>query len=517
MTDDFLVDHSTSFEYGPDPAPSNTRQDTYISYTPESVLRYRARDIQEIIDDTSKLVSMIRHHLIYQVPRLNVLEQYYLSNNPMILHGQRRKELEKSDHRVRHAFAGIISDFINSYVLGNAVKVSDADAIDTDDESEFLEVINEFNKTNDINAHNLEIGKDQNNMGRAFELLQRTEEDQDRIYRLDPREVFMIHDQTVRSRVIGACRYIPVNVYEGQTVKYAVELYTTESVIRYQPADVTTVKKLSIVPHDPTAPNPEPHAFSGVPIIEYRSDRFRMAVFEKQLSQIDAYDAAQSDTANYMTDFNDAILVIEGRIQNADDPKLIKAMKDANIMILIPEENYEGRSGAVKASYLTKSYDVQGVEAYKDRIRSDIFQLSSVPDLQDSAFSGTQTGVALEYKMFGLQQKRFDKQLFLAKGFRVRYKLLENLQRAVGKYTGEPVSLDFGFTPNLPKALIEEMKSFIEAGGELSQQTKLKLVSFVPDVRQEQENIENERGPVPYSDMEKSLIAGLTGVAKGDA
>ena len=516
MTDDFLVDHSTSFEYGPDPAPSNTRQDTYISYTPESVLRYRARDIQEIIDDTSKLVSMIRHHLIYQVPRLNVLEQYYLSNNPMILHGQRRKELEKSDHRVRHAFAGIIGDFINSYVLGNPVKVSDIEATEDREPSEFIEIVDNFNKANDINAHNLEIGKDQNNLGRAFELIQRTGEDQDRLYRLEPKEVFMIYDQTVRSRVIGACRYYPVNVYEGQTVKYAVELYTTENVIRYQPEDVLTVERLSLEPHLPTEPNPEPHRFSGVPIIEYRSDRFRMAVFEKQLSQIDIYDSAQSDTANYMTDFNDAILVIEGRIQNADNPALMTAMKDANIMILTPAEDFDGRTGAVKASYLTKSYDVAGVEAYKDRIQSDIFQLSSVPNLADSAFAGTQTGVALEYKMFGLQQKRFDKQLFLAKGFRVRYKLLENLNRAVGKYTGEPVLLDFRFTPNLPKALLEELKNFVDAGGEVSQQTKLKLLSFVDDVKLEQETLELERGVMPYSDLEMKLLNGLDKVAEGE-
>ena len=53
-----------------------------------------------------------------------------------------------------------------------------------------------------------------------------------------------------------------------------------------------------------------------------------MSVFEKQLPLIDIYDAAQSDTANYMTDFNDAILAIEGRMQNADNPEYIRKMKE---------------------------------------------------------------------------------------------------------------------------------------------------------------------------------------------
>lgn len=484
MTDDFLVDHSTSFEYGPDPASYTKRQDTYISYTADSVMRYRVDDIEQVLNDTNLLVMMTRHHLQYQVPRLNILEEYYLGNNTMIIQGQRRKETDKSDHRVRHAFAGIISDFINSYVLGNPVKVTDL--FPGEEPSPFIEVVNNFNQANDINAHNLEIGKDQNNMGRAFELLQRTEADLDRIYRLDPREVFMIYDRTARTRVIGACRYYVINEFDSSNAKYVVELYTPNAIYYYQPAEIMDVKTL-------TLDREEGHAFNGVPIIEYRSDRFRMSVYEKQLSQIDAYDAAQSDTANYMTDFNDAILVLEGRIKNADDAEYMKKMKDANIIILLPEDDYDGRSGAVKASYLTKSYDVAGVEAYKTRLRQDIFHFSLVPDLSDSAFSGQQSGEALKYKMFGLQQKRNDKELFLSKGFRIRYKLLENLKREVREFTGEQSQLDFQFTPNLPKAYLEELQIFVGAGGQVSQQTKLSLLSFINDVEQEIQNIDAER------------------------
>ena len=488
-----LVDHSTSFEYGADPVSYSTRQDTYISYTAESVMRYRADDIEQILNDTGLLVAMAHHHLQYQVPRLDILEQYYLGNNTMIIQGQRRRELDKSDHRVRHAFAGIISDFINSYVLGNPVKVTDL--FPSEEQSPFIEIINDFNQANDINAHNLEIGKDQNNMGRAFELLQRTEQDQDRIYRLDPREVFMIYDRTVRTRVIGACRYYRINEFDAHNPKYVVELYTPTSIYYYRPADITTIKKL-------TLESVEAHAFGGVPIIEYRSDRFRMSVYEKQLSQIDAYDAAQSDTANYMTDFNDAILVLEGRIKNADNAEYMKKMRDANIMILLPEDDYDGRSGAVKASYLTKSYDVAGVEAYKTRLRQDIFNFAQVPDLSDSAFAGQQSGEAMKYKMFGLQQKRNDKELFLSKGFRVRYKLLENLKREVREFTGEQSQLDFKFTPNMPKAYLDELHLFTQAGGQVSQQTKLSLLSFIDDVDQEMENIEGEQqsGVAEYLD-----------------
>lgn len=488
-----IVDYpyNNAFEYGENRVVSSMRQDSYVSYTDAAVMRYRTGSIDAILADSGILVKMIRHHLARQVPRLFVLEQYYLANNPVILSGNRRTEKEKSDHRVRHGFASIISDFLNSYVLTNPVKITDASPDESKSVTPFIQEIDDFNRANDIDSHNLEIGKDQNNMGRAFELLQRTEDDEDKIYRLDPREVFMIYDKTVRTRVIGACRYYQVDDYDDSSAseaKYAVELYTPEKIVRYKAATIANVSTLEF------ADEPEElHSFGGVPIIEYRSDRFRMGVYEKQLSQIDAYDAAQSDTANYMTDFNDAILVLEGKIESTEDLADVKAMKDANVMVLVPSTDAEGRPGPVKASYLTKQYDVAGVEAYKTRIKDDIFNFASIPNLSDEKFAGNQSGEALKYKMFGLQQKRNDKEKFLAKGFRVRYKLLENLKRSVKEFSGEPVQLTFDFTPNLPTAYLEELKTFIDAGGELSQETKLELLSFVEDASKEQERIAAER------------------------
>lgn len=490
-----IVDHpyNNAFEYGPDATKPGERQDSYISYTKQAVLRYRANSIDAVLEDTGILVKMIQHHLNYQVPRLDVLEQYYLANNPMIMMGKRRSEPDKSDHRVRHGFASIISDFLNSYVLTNPVKITDASPDESKAVTPFLEVIEAFNRANDIDSHNLEIGKDQNNMGRAYELLQRTEDDEDKVYRLDPREVFMIYDRTVRTRVIGACRYYRVEEFDavkaGQEL-YAVELYTPESIVRYKATAIANATQLD--PEDDSGEG-EPHSFDGVPIVEYRSDRFRMGVFEKQLSQIDAYDSAQSDTANYMTDFNDAILVLEGMIENAKDLNEIKKMKDANVVVLIPSADIDGKYGPVKASYLTKQYDVAGVEAYKTRLKEDIFNFASIPNLSDEKFAGNQSGEALKYKMFGLQQKRNDKEKFLAKGFRVRYKLLENLKRNVNELSGDPVQLTFDFTPNLPTAYLEELKTFVDAGGELSQETMLSLLSFIDNTDTELERIAAER------------------------
>lgn len=476
---------NNAFEYGPDPVPAK-QHDAYISYTHEAVMRYRVGDIQELINDTKKLVAMINHHRAYQAPRLEALEQYYFANNPAIMSGQRRRDANKSDHRIRNAFACTISDFLNAYTLSNPVKISDVS--DSEMDTPFLDIVQAFGRANDIDAHNLELGRDQNNMGRAYELLQRTEEDQDKVYLLDPRETFMIFDRTVRSRVIGACRYYIFDTYDkdtGVAAKYRIELYTGDKIYRYEPTELAEGKSLTL------SESPEPHLFGGVPIIEYRSDRYMISSYERELSQIDAYDAAQSDTANYMTDFNDAMLAIRGRIKNADDSDYLARMLDANILIIEPEENLDGPSTA-EAGYLVKSYDVQGVEAYKDRLKLDILSFANTPNLTDESFSGNQSGEALKWKMFGLQQKCNNKERFFAKGLRVRYKLLENLKRAVKEFTGDPVELGFSFTPNQPAAYLDELEKFTAAGGRVSEETMLKLLSFIDDPTQEMQLINNE-------------------------
>ncbi len=480
------------FELGEDPYVSRTNRDTVVTYTKDSVLRYRAESIQDVIANPEQLMAMIKHHLKYQVPRLKYLESYYLGNNQAILSGKRRIEENKSDHRVRHSFAEVISNFINSYTLSNPVKITS----NNEEDQAFIEALKQFGQENDIDAHNLEIGKDQNNMGRAYEMLQRTEQDQDKIYRLDPTTVFMIYDQSVRTRVIGACRYYPVNNYSRkphQQIKYRVELYTHNETYYFKPTSITenTSANKLIIDEDGI----QPHGFNGVPIIEYRSDRYKMGVYEKQIPLFDAYDAGQSDTANYMTDFNDAILVLEGKIKNADNPDYIRKMKDANIILLLPEQDDFGESkGNIKASYLTKSYDVQGVEAYKTRLKDDIYTLAAIPNLSDEAFSGNQSGEALKYKLFGLQQKKSDKEKFFAKGLRVRYRLLENLKANVNETPkGNPAELEFTFTPNLPQAYLEQLKTYRDAGGEISQKTMLKLLSFIDDAEEELEQIQEEK------------------------
>ena len=152
-----------------------------------------------------------------------------------------------------------------------------------------------------------------------------------------------------------------------------------------------------------------------------------------------------------------------------------------------------GNKTSVTAGYIYKQYDVNGVEAYKDRVRKDIHEISMVPDLTDDNFSGVQSGEAMKYKLFGFEQMTATKQRLFKKGLMRRYRLLFSLKSSISEMDNSDLKgLRVIFTPNLPKAILEELKSLVDAGAELSQETILGLASFVPDVQAELKRVNKE-------------------------
>ena len=215
-----------------------------------------------------------------------------------------------------------------------------------------------------------------------------------------------------------------------------------------------------------------------------------------------------------MTDMNEAMLAILGDIDlskyTIDD---IVKMKKANLLLLANGINPDGSKSQTDAKYIYKQYDVSGTEAYKNRLQSDIHKISFVPDLTDEAFSGTQSGEAMKYKLFGFQQLAKTSQRGFKKGLMRRYRLLLNMKN----YTNEATNADLGsftvtFTPNLPKAVLDELRALTSAGVEFSQETLMGLASFVDDIQAELDRVKAEQ----EERQQNTLITSLYNMTGGD-
>ncbi|WP_339165387.1 phage portal protein [Siminovitchia sp. FSL W7-1587] len=438
-------------------------------FSPEANMHYRYSSADELIKNTESLSEIIQHHMQHQVPRLKTLRNYYEAENETILRNNRRREEHLADHRAIHAFGEYVSNFMQGYMVGIPLKTQYPD-------DDINEKIRDMNRTNDADEHNSDLVLDQSIYGRAYELLYRSRQDEIRFSISDVLETFVIYDETIERNPVAGVRYIKSQFKDDVTVY----LYTSDVIITYALGD-----DFKLTHQDEVA-----HAFKGVPIIEYENNKFRRGDFERVLNLIDLYDEAQSDTSNYMSDFNDAMLKIVGNLDI--DAEEAKEMKKNNILMLQTEPDAEGRHSQADADYIYKKYDVQGTEAYKDRIKNDIHMFTHTPNTDDEKFSGNQSGEALKYKLFGLELKRSTKERLFKKSLRDRYRLINNIMSIAAEGSFDVNEISIIFTPNLPKSLKDEIEAFVKLGGDLSDETKLSMLSIIENPQEELEKIKNE-------------------------
>lgn len=462
-------------------------------FSDEANTHFRYSDAEKLLNDSETITNMINAHQNEQVPRLRVLRDYYKGNNVSVLEKDRRKEEHLADNRATHNFAKYVSQFIQGYMMGVPLKTSYPD-------KNIDELLRGINRENDADEHNSDLVLDQSIYGRAYELINRNQDDEVKLYVLDALETFVVYDDTVECKPIAAIRYIG-NQFEDERTVY---VYTNEIERIYSLGENDELKLI----------NENLHYFEGVPVIEYENNKYRQGDFEDVLSLIDLYDASQSDTANYMQDINDAMLLITGNLSL--DVDRAKEMKEANLLFLQTEFDTDGKSGQADAKYIYKQYDVAGTEAYKDRIFNNILLFTSIPNLLDDKQVGNsgQSGEALKMKLFSLSQKRATKERLFKKSLRERYRMIDNILSIASEAEFNVNEISITFTENLPSMIDRELDWFSKMGGQLSNQTLLEQLSFVENANEEMELIEEEdalsRDTYDFQFQAREVVSGVS-------
>ncbi|WP_333603545.1 phage portal protein [Lactobacillus acetotolerans] len=447
-----------------------------------------------------RIMQFIQHHHDQQVPRLEKLDRYYRGDNVAITDASsRRVEKGKADYRAKHSFAKYIADFQTAYSVGNPVTVK---TIDNDDR------LDHITNANDTDSLNYDLFLDMTRYGRAYEYIYMGQDDVEHSVRLDPLDTFVIYSLNVDPTPIMAVRYHKIEVIDGKdkNIKYIPETFTATEHVTYQPTAIGSVM-------EPESKEP----LQVFPVIEYKNNQFRLGDYENVLTLIDLYDAAQSDTANYMTDLNDALLVIQGDIDallnnagfggiNPEDTKsaqdlaeskmqMIEEMKDANMLLLRSGISSSGNQTSVDAKYINKEYDVNGTEAYKKRLASDIHKFSHTPDLTDEKFSSNISGIAMKYKLLGTVEMAAIKRRMFEKGLYERYSIIASLEsKASTQFKTNVADISFTFTDNLPENDIEIIQTLQKAGATLPQEYLYQYLPGVTDPSQITDMLKKQGG-----------------------
>lgn len=155
-----------------------------------------------------------------------------------------------------------------------------------------------------------------------------------------------------------------------------------------------------------------PNFYQQVPITVFTLNREAESAFDKVITLQDAYNTLLSSETDDFQAFCDAYLVLEG-IEDIDEESL--SLMRTNRVLALPNGG--------NASFLYKTISDTQVENMLDRIEMNIRKISATPDFTDSSF-GTQSGVAIKYKLINFENKASKIEKAMTKALQRRIELL---------------------------------------------------------------------------------------------
>jgi len=217
--------------------------------------------------------------------------------------------------------------------------------------------------------------------------------------------------------------------------------------------------------------NAKPHMFERVPLIEFPNNDERLGDAEKVLSLIDGYDRTISDVNSEIEQFRLAYMVFYGAEidkETIDKAKLTGAFS-------IP--NFDGNE---KAEFMTKNLNDVIIENHLNRLEENIMRFAKSVNFSDDNFAGQASGVALKFKMLGLESKCIISERKMTSALRQQFKVIGSAWAKKG------INIDFSnfifqFKRNFPLDILSEAQSTAMLRGHVSEQTRLSLLSFIDD------------------------------------
>ena len=270
--------------------------------------------------------------------------------------------------------------------------------------------------------------------------------------------------------------------YYGKEGKYVIHFYDGLRRYKYQ-QDGSELKLLE----------DNIHAFKLCPLFGYPNNDELMGDPDKVLGLIDAIDRTVSDVNSEIEAFRLAYLLFLGA--SVDQEQIDNMRKSGAISI-------PGMGGErIDARFLEKNLNDSAIENHLNRLHDNIYRFSGTPDLADEAFSGTQSGESLKFKLFGLETKaaRFEQKF---KAADTRMFEVMSTKWALENLSVNPYKVFAEFKRNFPQNLVNEADVQQKLKGLVSDQTRLSLASFVDDVEYELELMEQEKDAIEPLDLE---------------
>lgn len=223
------------------------------------------------------------------------------------------------------------------------------------------------------------------------------------------------------------------------------------------------------------------HIFGRIPIITVYNNEEQMSDLEKIETLVNDYDKVLSDVSNEFEAFRNAYLMLKNMVAGNDS---IQKLKDEGIVEVM-------ENGDMK--FITKEIQTEALENHLNRLEKNIHKFSAVPDLSDENFAGNLSGVAIRFKLFGLETKCIIKERKMEKAIK---ELVRVLSVPIHVNTGREVdvlNLKVEFSRNVPNNLTEIVDTVSKLDGKVDKETLLSLLPFIDNPKEVLEKLEADK------------------------
>ena len=413
-------------------------------------------------DLTPSLASKYIDADLSELARMNKLRDYYLGKHAILQRAA--ADPAKPNNKLVNPYAQYITDIMTGYFMGAPVKYAASES-----GTQLLDELNLIYAYNDESAENAELAKESSMYGKSVEMLYLDDDAMIRFRRVDARGCIPIYDDTIEDELLYLIRYyIEPDILTNNPITY-VEVYGRSSV-RYYRRDTGSLKFLRETAHQ----------FGLVPIVIYANNEDQLGDYEIVIPLIDAYDVLMSDSINDMEYFADAYLLLSG--YDGTDAADIAKMKEQRVILA-------GQGGS--AQWLIKDVPDGALENIKTRVDDAIHKFSKCPAMTDEDFASNASGVAMKYKLMGLENATSKKERAFKRGLQRRIELICNVL-AITSATYDYRSIKIKFSRNIPANLTELAQVVSNLSNLLSRKAQLDILPLEIDYDQNEQERKDE-------------------------
>lgn len=411
---------------------------------------------------TDDLQNFVEYHNDTLKPGYVALRKEYLGQHPIF--DKVKKGGLRPDNRLMANLTKYVVETFNGYFIGVPPNIT---LNDEKDNEELQTWIGSNSFTNKLS----EISRQCDIYGRSIAFVYQDENSNTKVTYTGPETSFMIYDDTVEMNPIAYVRYSFNNSEVNGTIYFTDYQYNFDGT--YKLTDV----------------NAEINPFNAVPAVEFSSNVYKQGLITDIKSLNDALDNALSQKANQNEYFDNSYLSITGLELPTDKDGNPIFDLDGNQVFYSPEAN--AKDAEVK--FIEKPDGDNMQEHLIDRLTNMIYQISMVSNLNDQAFAGNSSGVALKYKLLPMQNMAVNKERKFTQSMRKLFKTIFSVDTILkNDHVDAWKDLSFKFYQNLPVNTADESNTARSLEGIVSKETQLGTLSFVDDPKKEIQRMADE-------------------------